>query len=67
MCSETRGSSVGIVTGYELDGRGSAVRFPAGAGNVFSLHRVKTLSGGHPASHPMDTGFSFPEGEAAGA
>jgi hypothetical protein len=27
---ESRGSSVGIVTGYGLDGRGSEVRFPAG-------------------------------------
>jgi hypothetical protein len=30
-------TSVGIALGYELDYRGSRIRFPAGAGN-FSLH-----------------------------
>jgi hypothetical protein len=39
-------------TFYGLDDRGPGVRFPAGAGN-FSLHRVQTGSGAHPASYPM--------------
>jgi hypothetical protein len=41
------------------------VRFPAGAGN-FSIHRVETGSGPHPASYPMRTRGSFPGGKAAG-
>jgi hypothetical protein len=63
----SRDSSVGIALGYELDERGSRVRFPVGAGN-FSLHyRVQNGSGTHPASSPMVTGGSFPGGKAAGA
>jgi hypothetical protein len=30
-------------------------------------HRVQTGSGAHPASYPIDTRGSFPEGKAAGA
>jgi hypothetical protein len=43
------------VLDYGLDGRGSRVRFPAGAGN-FSLHdRAQNDSGAQPASYPMGT------------
>jgi hypothetical protein len=60
-------SPVVIALGYELDDRGSRVRFPAGAGK-FSLHyRVQNGSGAHPASYPMGTRGSFPRGKAAGA
>jgi hypothetical protein len=60
-------SRAGIALGYGLDDLGSRVRFPAGAGN-FSLHRrVQNGSGAHPASYPMGTRGSFPEGKAAGA
>jgi hypothetical protein len=44
---------------FEIDDRGSRVRFPAGAGN-FSLHdRVQNGSGAHTASYPMGTRGSF--------
>jgi hypothetical protein len=46
--------------GYELDGRGTEVRFSAGARDVSLLSSVQTGSGAHPASYPMDTGGSFP-------
>jgi hypothetical protein len=49
------GSSVGIATGYGLDDRGSEVRFPAGAGNFYLLHRVQTSSEARPASYPVGT------------
>jgi hypothetical protein len=54
---EGRDSSVGIALGYWLDGRGSGVRFPAGARN-FSLHHrcVQNSSGAHPTSYPMGIG-----------
>jgi hypothetical protein len=55
-----RSSSVGIETGYGLDNPGSGVRFPAGAGNVFLLHRVQTGSGAHQASCLMGTGALSP-------
>jgi hypothetical protein len=35
-----------------LYGRGSRVRFPAGAGNSFH-HRVQNSSGAHPASYQI--------------
>jgi hypothetical protein len=60
-------SSVDIARGYELDDRGSRVRFRAGAGNFSPHHRVQNGSGAHRASYPMDTGGSFPGGKAAGA
>jgi hypothetical protein len=53
--------------GYGLDDRGSRVRFLAGAGNFSLHHSVQNGSGAHPASYPMCTRVSFPEGEAAGA
>jgi hypothetical protein len=51
----SRDSSVGIALGYELDGRGSSVRFPVGAGNYSLLHRVQNGSGAHLAPYPMGT------------
>jgi hypothetical protein len=53
--------------GYGLDDRGSRVRFSVGAGNFSAHHRIQNGSGAHPASYPMCTGGSFPEGKAAGA
>jgi hypothetical protein len=61
-----RGSAVGVVTGYGLDGRGVGVRVPVGV-RFSPLHVVQTGSGAHPASYPMGTGGSFPRGKAAGA
>jgi hypothetical protein len=55
--------SVGIATGYELDGRGNGVRVPVGARLSF-LHVVQTGSQAHPASSPMDTEGSFLGGKA---
>jgi hypothetical protein len=57
---KSRDSSVGIALGYGLDGRGSRVRFPAGAGNFSLHHRVQNGSGAYPASCLMGTGVSFP-------
>jgi hypothetical protein len=59
-------SSVGIALSYGLDVRGSRVRFPAGAGNFSLHHRIQNGSGAQPASYPMGTRGSFPEGKAAG-
>jgi hypothetical protein len=53
-----QGSSVGITTGYGLDGPGS---IPGKARFLF-LHTIQTGSGAHSASYPVGTG-----GEAAGA
>jgi hypothetical protein len=67
LIMKSRDSSVGIALGYGLDDRGSRVRFPAEAGN-FSIHRrFQNGSEAHPASNPMGTKYSFPEGKAAGA
>jgi hypothetical protein len=62
---ESRDSSVGIVLGYELDDRGSRVRFPAGAGNFSLHHHVQNGSGAHPVSYPKGTMGSFRGGKAA--
>jgi hypothetical protein len=51
---------------YELDDRGSRVRFPARAGNFSLHHRFQNGSGAHPASYPMGTGVSFLGGKVAG-
>jgi hypothetical protein len=64
--NKSRDSSVGIALGYGMDDRGSRVRFPAGAWNFSLHHRVQSGSGAHPASSPMGTTGSFPEGKAAG-
>jgi hypothetical protein len=52
---------------YGLDDGGSRVLFLAGAGYFSFRHRVQNGSGAHPASFPMGTRGSFPEGKAAGA
>jgi hypothetical protein len=65
--NKSHDSSVGIALGYELDDRGSRIRFPAGTGN-FSLHHLAQNGlGTHPASYQMANRGSFPEGKAAGA
>jgi hypothetical protein len=51
--------SVIIALGYELDDRGSRVRFPAGAGNFSLHHRVQNGSVAHLASYPMGTRGCF--------
>jgi hypothetical protein len=57
------GSSVGIVSGYELD-REIDVRSPAVAKDFSSSLSVPTGSGAHPASYTMGTGGPFPVGKA---
>jgi len=47
--------------------RGSRVRIPAEAGKFSLHHRIQTGSGAHPASYPMGTTGSFPEGKATAA
>jgi hypothetical protein len=47
------------VLGYGLGDRGSAVRYPEGAGNFSLHHRVQNGCGTHPASDPMGTKCSF--------
>jgi hypothetical protein len=64
---KSRDSSVGIALGYELDDRGSRVRFPAEAGNFSLHHSVHNGSVAQPASYPMGTRGSLPGGKAAGA
>jgi hypothetical protein len=44
----------------------TGIRSPAGE-EKFSLHRVQTGSGAHPASYPVGTGTCFTGGKAAGA
>jgi hypothetical protein len=50
--------TVGIATGYGLEGRGVGVRVPAEARFSF-LHVVQTGSGAHSASYPVGTGSSL--------
>jgi hypothetical protein len=45
----SRDSSVGIATGYRLDGRVRDKRFSL-------LHNIETSSGAHPATYPMVSG-----------
>jgi hypothetical protein len=60
----SRDNSVGIATGYELDGRG----WIPDRGRDFSLlHSVQSGSGAHLTSHAMGTGNSFLGGKAAGS
>jgi len=49
-----------------MDDRRSSVRFPAGAGNFSSHHRIQTGFGTHLASYSMDTRGCFPGSKAAG-
>jgi hypothetical protein len=61
--STSRNSSVVIATGYGLEGLGSI----PGRGKIFlSSITSQTVSGAHPASYPMRSGGSFPEGNTAG-
>jgi hypothetical protein len=63
ICHDTD-SSVGIVTGYELDGRD----FAPDRGKIFPLpHSVQTGSGAQQASYPRGTGGPFPGCKTAGA
>jgi hypothetical protein len=65
--SKSHDSSVGIALGYGLDDRGFRIQFQARAGNFSLRHHIHNGSGAHPASHPMGTRGSFPEGKVAGA
>jgi hypothetical protein len=57
----SRGSTVGMATGYGLEG------FESREGQEFSfLHVVHIGSGAQPASYIMDTGGTLPVGKAAG-
>jgi hypothetical protein len=58
------GSSVSIVSGYELDDRAIEVRSPAGAKDFSYSLCVQTGSGAHPASCAMGTGGPFPGAKA---
>jgi hypothetical protein len=64
----SRDSSVGIATGYGLDGRGVVARVPVGA-RIFYSPRRPDRFWGHPASYPMGTGGggTFFGSKAAGA
>jgi hypothetical protein len=53
LSDQSHDSSVGIALGYELDDRGSRVRFPAGARNFSLHHRVQNGSGAHSDSYSM--------------
>jgi hypothetical protein len=55
--SNSRDSSVGVATGYELEGWGSIL----GRGKVFSLtHSVQTGSEAYQVLYPMGTGDFSP-------
>jgi hypothetical protein len=58
------GSSVSIVSGYELDDRAIEVRSPAEERDFSSSLCVQTGSGAHPASGIMGTGGPLPGGKA---
>jgi hypothetical protein len=62
-----RDSSFCRALGYELENRGSRVRFPAAVGNFSLHHRIQNGSGFHSASYPMGTRGSFVGGNAARA
>jgi hypothetical protein len=59
ILAESRDSSVGIATGYELNGGGS---IPDKGGNINLLHSVQTGSRAHPTSCPVGTRGYFPAG-----
>jgi hypothetical protein len=61
----SRGSAVGIATGYGLDDRGVGLPIPVWVKNFhFS---ISTGSGVHPTSYPMVNACSFTGGKAVGA
>jgi hypothetical protein len=49
------GSSVGIITGYGLNGKSS---IPGRRRDISLFHKVHTGSGAHPASYPMGTAIA---------
>jgi hypothetical protein len=59
----SRGSIVGIATGYGLDDRGVGVKSLKGQ-ELSLLHSVQTGSGVHSTSYSVGTGGSFPGGKA---
>jgi hypothetical protein len=61
LCIKSRGSSVGVATGYRHD-RGIGVRVSVGKRVLISSYHPDRS--GDPASCPMDTGGSFPRGKA---
>jgi hypothetical protein len=64
LLSGSRGSSVSIVSDYELDDWAIEVRSPAEAKNFSSNLCVQTGSGAHPVSCTMGIGFPFPGAKA---
>jgi hypothetical protein len=64
--SRSRDSSVGLATGYGLDGRGIGVRFLSRSRDMSLLHSFQTGSEAYPASYTMGTGDSFPGVKAPG-
>jgi hypothetical protein len=61
--NESRNSSVGIETGYGLEG-GPSIPW---RGKIFLYYSIHTGSGAHQASYPMGTVGVFLGGKAAGA
>jgi hypothetical protein len=61
---QTNDRSVGIATGYMLDGWGS---IPGGSRDFSPFHSVQTGSGALPASYPMGTGGTLSGNKAAEA
>jgi hypothetical protein len=57
---DVRDRSVGIATGYRLDG---GVQFPAGARDFSLFRSVQAGSGAHPASYKTATRGSLPVGK----
>jgi hypothetical protein len=55
ICLGSRDSTVGIATGFVLDGQGIRVRVPVGT-RFSPPHVVQAYLSAHPASYPMDTG-----------
>jgi hypothetical protein len=51
-----------VPLGYGLDDRGTVVRFPTEAKDLYLLHSVQIDSGAQLASYPMSTDSSFTEG-----
>jgi hypothetical protein len=62
--SQSRDSSLGLVTGCGLYGREIGVRFLAGSRGSFLLHSFQTGSGTYLALYTMGTGGLFPQNKA---
>jgi hypothetical protein len=67
MIKKSRDSSVGIATGYGMDGRGLGVRLPAAARDFSLHHSVHAGTETRPDSYIMGTGSYFRRSKAAGA